>query len=160
MPTWAESALVARSGGLVGLARQPDPCRRPVLILASEFAFFAWDWRHRLKDAVSDYAALFLRRGATVAHWDDGSHLSLQGHSPWDHGVSQKKKVSVSETVPTFDWEDANLAGLVLSACWTIPRFALMFKLWSAARTTDSRGRAPGLVKDGLPRQLGHGARA
>jgi hypothetical protein len=86
-----------------------------VLILSSEFAFFAWDWRHRLKDAVSDYTALSLRRGATVAHCDDGSHLSLQGRLPWDHCVSQKK-VSVSETVPTFDWEDANLDNSVHGA--------------------------------------------
>jgi len=87
-----------------------------VLILASEFAFFAWDWHNRLKDAVGDYTALPLRRGATVAHWDDGSHLSRQGRLPWDHCVSQKKKVSVSETVPTFDWEDANLDNSVHGA--------------------------------------------
>ena len=48
----------------------------PVLILTGEFAPFAWHWRLRVRVTVSDYSALSIRRGVTVAHWDDGSHMS------------------------------------------------------------------------------------
>lgn len=208
-----------------------------LLILACEYAFFTWDWRHRLADTVSDYIALPLGRDAAVAHWGDGSRLSLQGRLLWDHGVSQKRKVGVSETMmvfvpvagadwrpgdtvafvaqlgrsrahtlqhlvggpkpylrvrvagtvptvvrsflerdgaqlaegamlvdvadsqetsagaapPTFDWEDANLAALVISACWTIPGFALIFNLWRAARQRRLRGANPPGPREGVP---------
>jgi hypothetical protein len=72
------------------------------LILASEFAWFTWDWSHRLDDAVGDYPELRLGRDLRMPPQQDGKHLALRGRLLWDHGAARTETIRSSEVVVLF----------------------------------------------------------